>query len=65
MKPQLTYFSVTSEGAIPHRKYKSYRLCVKLDTDNRILTTNGYAYPPLRRDGKLVFALPGGGEYVE
>ncbi|MEI2780928.1 MAG: hypothetical protein V9H25_06555 [Candidatus Competibacter sp.] len=64
MKPQLNYYSDTSEGPIPHKQYKGFRLCVKLDTDNKVLTNIGYKHPPLKRDGRLVWALPGNQEII-
>ena len=64
----------TSEGYIPHREVfadcgmilapvKLLKVC-----EGRIATHHtdgGYLLPvPLRRDGRLVFALPGGAEYA-
>lgn len=64
----------TSEGYIAHREV--FADCglilapVKLlkQGEGRIATTytdGGYLFPiPMRKDGRLVFALPGGGEFV-
>ena len=57
----------TSEGWIAHRKWRGISLPVKLD----ILNERGKAklmntpFPPKRRSGHLVFALPGGDEIEE
>lgn len=59
-----TYFSMTSLGPIPHRRYHGFRLPVKLDTSKTVLTSEGNKYPPLSRNGNLVWALPNGGEIV-
>lgn len=57
--------TVTSEGFIPHLPYKDYMLLVKLDIPRRLLVSEiKRPQPPLRYKGYLVFALPGGGEYV-
>lgn len=63
----------TSEGWIPHREIFAdcglVHAPVKLRTVPGSIVTaytdggNKFAMP-LRRDGLLVFALPGGGEYV-
>ena len=63
----------TSEGYIPHLEvftdHGIIHAPVKLRTESGAVVTNwtdgGYRFAvPLRRDGALVFALPGGGEYV-
>ncbi len=57
----------TDEGIIEHRKWRGINLPVKLD----ILNVRGQArlmntpFPPKRRNGHLVFALPGGQEIEE
>jgi len=57
----------TSEGWIVHRKWRGISLPVKLD----ILNERGKAklmntpFPPKRKSGYLVFALPGGDEIEE
>jgi len=57
----------TSEGWIVHRKWRGISLPVKLD----ILNERGKAklmntpFPPKKRSGYLVFALPGGDEIEE
>lgn len=70
MKPQITYYTQTSEGPIPHRRFKSTeypystaRLCVKLDTTKPVLINGTKYFPPARtEEGLLIWALPGGGE---
>lgn len=53
----------TRQGFIHHRKTESgIRLPVKLDFDSERIED---IYFPLRRGGRLVFALPGGGEILE
>lgn len=57
--------TVTSEGFIPYLPYEGYLLPVKLDIPGRLpVAEMKRPLPPLRRKGHLVFALPGGGEYV-
>ncbi len=57
----------TSEGKIKNREWRGISLPVKLD----ILNERGKAklmntpFPPKRRNGHLVFALPGGQEIEE
>ncbi len=63
---QYSYATPTQEGIIPHKAFKSFRLPVKLDFSQKYIINDGQSlYAPLRRNGRLVFALPGGGEYVE
>lgn len=53
----------TSEGYIPHRRHPmGFFMPVKLDLDMR--NRHHGLCPPLRRDGRLVYALPGGGEFL-
>lgn len=53
----------TRQGFIDHRKTEDgLRLPVKLDFDSEKIEDT---YFPLRRGGRLVFALPGGGEFLE
>ena len=53
----------TREGFINHYKDNSgWRLPVKLDFNSERIDNT---YFPLRREGRLVFALPGGGEMME
>lgn len=53
----------TREGFIYHLKTdEDFRLPVKLDFSSE---KNGDTYFPLRRDGRLVFATPGGNEILE
>ncbi len=59
----------TAAGYIRHERVGGHDLTVKLMTEAGpfgpllMLTSNGLPLP-LRRRGRLVFALPGGGEYV-
>ena len=53
----------TREGFIRHRKTETgISLPVKLDFDSEKVDN---IYFPLRKGGRLVFALPGGGEILE
>jgi hypothetical protein len=53
----------TREGFIYHRKTTSgARLPVKIDFNSERIDDT---YFPLRRNGRLVFALPDGGEILE
>lgn len=53
----------TREGFIEHQKTEGgLRLPVKIDFNSERIAN---IYFPLRREGKLVFALPGGGEILE
>jgi hypothetical protein len=53
----------TRQGFIYHLKTEEgIRLPVKLDFNSEKIENT---YFPLRKDGKLVFALPGGGEILE
>lgn len=51
----------TTEGSIPHLKRGNLRFPVMLDFTKP--KEDGY-YPPLRENGRLVYALPGGGKTV-
>tara|TARA_R110000824_G_scaffold91345_1_gene222328 strand:+ start:145 stop:366 length:222 start_codon:yes stop_codon:yes gene_type:complete len=57
----------TSEGTIKNRKWRGVSLVVKLDIQNErgkaaLMNT---PFPPKRRSGHLVYAIPGGGEIEE
>ena len=53
----------TREGFVYHLKTdEGIRLPVKLDFDSERIEDT---YFPLRRNGRLVFATPGGGEILE
>ena len=51
----------TSEGFIQHLIHNGNRLPVKLDFS---ADKKDGLYPPLRLDGKLVYALPEGKTYI-
>lgn len=55
--------TVTTEGYTPPLEYKGVFLPVKLDI--KIGQSRSGLYPPLRRDGELVYALPGGRDVME
>lgn len=57
-------FTETTEGIISHKLYRGIRMPVKLDLSVKNSRAQG-TYPPIRRDGKLVYAMPGGLEFVE
>jgi hypothetical protein len=50
--------TLTTEGLIPHLAYRGIHCPVKLDFS--VPRTTDDRYPPLRRNGMLVYALPGG-----
>lgn len=50
----------TTEGFIPFYWANGKRLAVKIDWANRTLK----GVPPLKKNGFLVYATPGGGEWV-
>ncbi len=53
--------TVTSEGVILHRKHdQGFMAPVKIAG----MPESGKDPAPLRKDGKLVYALPGGGEWI-
>lgn len=58
----------TIEGTIPHKVFYGMRCPVKLDfkskPKNGALLRDGLKFP-LRYNGRLVYALPGGKELVE
>jgi len=57
--------TLTSEGHIPYLPFGNWLLPVKLDMPKRQPVADiKRPQPPLRRNGHLVFVLPGGGEYV-
>ncbi len=58
----------TSEGMIPHREHPIYTglmmpIKLAIPTQGPIAPWNE-PFAPLRFAGKLVWALPGGGEYI-
>jgi len=48
----------TAHGQIEYKLWQGFSLCVKLDFNGE--QDRRYNYPPLIRDGKYVYALPGG-----
>lgn len=71
MSAAMTRNTITSEGPVPHLlvKHADLRILapVKLDFSKPgtwIVKQQGTFHPPLRRDGRLAFALPGGGEVL-
>jgi hypothetical protein len=56
----------TLSGAIPHLRHpRGFSMPVKLDFHGARISGN-QVFPPLRTiDGELVFALPGGGNFVQ
>lgn len=71
MAAPMTGGTITTEGIVPHLlvKHADLRILapVKLDFDTPgswIVKQQGTFHPPLRRDGRLAFALPGGGEVL-
>ena len=64
-----TYTLQTVEGDIPHIQHKGFRLCVALEAHRtyagmRLKTDGKERSYPERKNGKLVYALPGGGRVV-
>lgn len=71
MAKLLTGGTITKEGIVPHLLVKhgslSFLAPVKLDFSQQpawIVKQQGTFHAPLRRDGRLAFALPGGGEVL-
>ena len=52
--------TMTKEGFIPHKKYLGILLPVKLDIHNYSVGQVMKYQNPVRGDGELVYALPGG-----
>jgi len=55
--------TVTTEGYTPPLEFKGVFLPVKLDITAK--HNKAGLYPPLRRDGDLIYILPGGDEVTE
>lgn len=51
----------TKQGFIKYIKYKGFTLVPKLEVNTSDL---GGLQNVMKRDGRIVYALPGGGEYV-
>lgn len=67
-KPKEWFISthkLTSEGEIQHKIFCGLRMPVKLDLSVKIEIDERVLNPPLRYNGRLVYALPGGREFVE
>lgn len=59
------FITVTDEGVIDHFKHPSgILLPVKVRVKNDSKEELGKYPSPIRRGGKLVYALPGGGDYI-
>ena len=57
--------TTTSEGFIPYLPFGDWLLPVKLFIPGRLPVAElKQPLPPLRRNGFLVFVLPGGGEHI-
>lgn len=54
--------TITEEGFIPHLRYEGMDCPVKLYVDASSVRNLLELQEPMRRKGKLVYALPGGGE---
>lgn len=57
----------TAEGYIAHKPHYLLHLPVKIETDSfgsPVLGANGFP-APLRKNDRLVYCLPGGGEMIE
>jgi hypothetical protein len=60
-----TYGTMTTEGMIPYKQLGSLLLPVKLDVRRGASVDEIRVYQaPLRRNGRLVYVLPGGMEYL-
>ena len=55
----------TTIGVIPNLYCSELGLWLAVKIDANAKKTKDYMYPPLVRDGKLVYALPGGGEFTQ
>lgn len=60
----------TSEGAIPAITYrahdgKEYFFVVAVNVERRLIESNIRIIPRRDQQGRMVYAVPGGGQYVE